>query len=80
MKRALATALLLTGGALALAGCYAPEPYAYNTYYPYAYSYSYPSDYGSYAPYSSAPECHGMGTCDEISNGSHLQPNYSGGP
>jgi hypothetical protein len=43
MKRVFTAALLLAGGALSLAACAEPEPYAYNTYGSY------------YGPYGAAP-------------------------
>jgi hypothetical protein len=44
-KRVFAMALLLCGGALSLAACEAPAPYAYNSYG--AYPASSPSPYGA---------------------------------
>ena len=55
MKRILAVALLLAGGALSLGACAAPGPYAYNGYGPY-----YPSGPGAYDDSST---CGVYGSC-----------------
>ena len=65
MKRFLAMALLLAGGALSLAACGAPGPYAYNGYGP--------------APYSDASTCGIYGSCAPQGGPMDMQGNPSGG-
>jgi hypothetical protein len=69
----LLTVTLLVGGALSLAACAVPGPYAYNgngTYYPYGPP-------ASYAPYSST--CGVYGSCAQEGGPYDMQGNPSGG-
>ena len=75
MKRVLVMALLLGGGALSLAACAAPGPYAYNGYGPYP-------GYGpaaSPAPYSDGSTCGIYGSCAPQGGPYDMQGNPSGG-